>query len=119
MSHLATVEIELNDIDVLKETCKKLDIDYEIVNDYEFYDGSIRSGFAIHLDGWKYPAIVSNDGSEIYMDNYNGSWGDISELNRVKQYYGVEKAKKAARRQGYSYREVKNDVGEIELRIKV
>ncbi|MFW6007897.1 MAG: hypothetical protein ACOCP8_01420 [archaeon] len=119
MSHLATVEIEFNDIETLKKTCEKLGIKHEMVKNFEFYDGSKRSGLALYFDGWRYPVVVSENGSEIYMDDYNGAWGDINDLNQVKQHYGVEMTKKLARRKGYSYQEVKNDDGKIEVRVRV
>jgi gamma-glutamylcyclotransferase (GGCT)/AIG2-like uncharacterized protein YtfP len=118
MSHIATIETKFKDKKVLKKTCDRLGIRYENVTNYKFYDGTRKSGLAIYLSGWKYPAVITDEG-EIFYDNYNGSWGSIEKLNKVKDYYGLEKAKKAARSKGYSYKERKNKDGNLQLVVNV
>lgn len=47
---------------------------------------SSHAGFGIHFNGWQYPAIIDKDG-KIFYDNYNGSWGAASELEKFQEYY--------------------------------
>jgi gamma-glutamylcyclotransferase (GGCT)/AIG2-like uncharacterized protein YtfP len=117
MSHIATIDIEFKDLNILKETCKRLSLKMEQVNNYRFYDGNTASGTAVYLEGWKYPMVITGDGKAVY-DNYNGSWGKIEKLNTLKQYYGVEKSKKMARLKGMTCREVKLENGQIKLFIQ-
>lgn len=104
MSHTVKIEIELTDINILKVACKRLNLKYEENSSAQLYDGNTYQGFVIHLKDWNYPIIIN--GKNIYYDNYQGRWGDISQLNQLKTYYGVEKVKALARSKGYAYREL-------------
>jgi len=105
MSHTMNIEIELHDETVLKAACKRLGL--ECVSGKHRLFGSEEEGLGIKLKGWKYPIVVKKNGV-VSMDNYNGKWGNIKELNKLKSYYGVEKAKLEARRKGYRYIEKTN-----------
>ena len=104
MSHTVKIEIELTDLDVLKTACKRLNLKYNDNSTVQLYDGNSYTGFVVQLPNWNFPIVIS--GKTIYYDNYNGNWGNISELNKLKTYYGVEKVKQLARAKGYSYREL-------------
>lgn len=116
MSHTMNIKLEIRDIPVFVTTCNRLG--YEVLGQgqYSLYDAS-HVGVGVHLPGWKFPVIVKNDGSVAY-DDYHGKWGDVADLNKLKSYYGLEKAKLEARRQGYSVTEVVND-NELALKIQV
>ena len=70
--------------------------------------GSQRHRFSAVL-GWYYTGLISPTltGTE---NGYNDSW-----LGRLKQAYGVEKAKAEAKKKGYRVTEEKQDDGRIRL----
>jgi len=117
MSHTMNIQLELHDKDALLAACERLGLTMT-EGRHKLY-ASTEEGIAISLPGWKYPVVVKGDGTVAY-DNYNGRWGDISQLNKLKAYYGLEKAKIEARKKGYSvYETFNNRTQELELRIKL
>lgn len=117
MSHTMNIAIELHDRQALEAACQRLGLALE-EGKYKLYS-SIEEGIAIFLPGWKYPALVKNDGTVAY-DNYGGRWGKIEEMNKLRAFYGLEKAKIEARKKGYCLYETYNDRSqEIELRIRL
>jgi len=117
MSHIATVDIEFKNIQVLKNVCKKLNIKCEEVKNFSFYDGTKKSGLAVHLPNWRYPMILDN--GKVYFDNYHGNWGKMSEFDKVKDHYGLELSKQQAIIKGYTFHERKTQDGKIQLVINV
>ena len=118
MSHIAKIDIQFQDINCIIETAKRLNYEYKQVSNFKFYDGTTATGTAVHLPNWKYPVVITEDGEAIY-DDYGGSWGNREYLNKFKQIYGVEVAKKQARIKGYSCREVQLEDGKIKLYVNV
>ncbi len=117
MSHTTNLQVRVCDLEVLEVVCERLGLQTK-EGKHRLY-ASTEEGVAIQLPGWKYPVIVKSNGNVAY-DNYNGSWGNIQELNKLLAYYGLEKAKKEARKKGLSFYERINDqTQEIELVIKV
>jgi gamma-glutamylcyclotransferase (GGCT)/AIG2-like uncharacterized protein YtfP len=111
------INISITDRSALLRACQRLNIKVE-EGTFKFYS-STEEGLGIFLDGWKYPAVLKKDGSISY-DIYKGNWGDISKLNELKTYYGLEKAKAEARKKGYLTYEIKNPQNqELELRIRI
>lgn len=117
MSHTMNIAIELHDKDALLSACQRLGLTVA-EGRHNLYQ-TTEEGLGIYLPGWKYPAVVKSDGT-VAIDNYNGAWGNINELNRLRAYYGIEKAKAEARKRGYSiYESFNNRTQELELRIQV
>jgi hypothetical protein len=117
MSHTMNIQLELHDRDALEAACQRLGLTMT-EGRHKLYS-TTEEGIAISLPGWKYPVVIKEDGSVAY-DNYNGNWGNIQELNKLKAFYGLEKAKAEARKKGYSVYESFNDrTQELELRIQV
>lgn len=117
MSHTMNVQIELHDRAALEAACQRLGLTL-VEGKHKLYQTE-EEGIAVHLPGWVYPVVVKGDGTVAY-DNFNGNWGRIEELNKLRAYYGLEKAKIEARKQGYSVYETFNDrTQEIELRIRI
>lgn len=117
MSHCTTIDVKFKDINILKKVCKKLNLSIEEKSYQKFYDGKVEHGTKIKLPNWQYPIIVKPNG-EIIFDNYNGHWGDESELNLLKQHYAVEKTKLIAIKNGYTFQE-KQVGNEIKLIVNV
>jgi len=117
MSHTMNLTIELHDRAALEAACQRLGL--TLVEGRHTLYSTTEEGLAVHLPGWKYPVIVKTDGTIAY-DNYQERWGKIEELNKLRAYYGLEKAKIEARKKGYSVYEHYNDrTQEIELRIQI
>ena len=117
MSHTMNINIELHDRAALEAACQRLGLTL-VEGRHKLYS-TTEKGLAIHLQGWKYPIVVKEDGTVSY-DNYNGSWGKIEELNKLRAYYGLEKAKIEARKKGYSvYEHYNTSTQELELKIRV
>jgi len=117
MSHTVNIDIKMDDMTALKAACKRLGLTMKD-GTHKLY-GSTETGIGINLKGWTYPVVLKKDGTVSY-DNYNGSWGKQKELDALKQIYGVEKAKKEARKKGYMVSEKKNaKTGEIKLTINL
>lgn len=117
MSHTMNIQIELHDRAALEAACQRLGLTIK-EGRHRLYQ-TTEEGLAVHLAGWKYPIVTKSDGTISY-DNYEGRWGDIQELNKLRAFYGLEKAKIEARKNGYSFYEHFNEkTQELELRIKV
>jgi len=117
MSHTMNIQLELHDKDALFAACERLGLTMT-EGRHRLYQTE-EEGIAVRLPGWKYPVVVKEDGMIAY-DNYNGRWGKEEELNKLKAFYGLEKAKIEARKRGYSvYETFNNRTQEIELRIQI
>jgi gamma-glutamylcyclotransferase (GGCT)/AIG2-like uncharacterized protein YtfP len=108
------IALQITDIQALKLAARRMGCKVEENADVRLYS-SVEHGTAVYLPGWKYPAVVKNDGS-VACDTYGGRWGDEAKLNELTAYYGLEKAKLEAQRQGYTVEEVEEDET-IKLRI--
>lgn len=117
MSHTLNIKTEIKDTAALRAACARLG--------YQVHEGEARlfqgieSGLSVMLPGWNYPVVVKEDGT-IRYDNYGGRWGNIEELNKLTAYYGLEKAKIEAWKQGYSVVEGFNEnTQELTLTVNV
>lgn len=115
MSHTVTINIEVRDRAALLAACQRLGLRTE-EGTFKMYS-STETGLAVWLPGWKYPTVITQDGS-VRCDNYSGRWGDEAELDRLRQYYGIEKAKAEARKRGYSVYERTEEDGSVLLTIQ-
>ena len=106
MSHTLNIKTEIHDKDALYLACTRLGLKREH-GEHRLYS-TMETGTAVFLPGWQFPAVIRDDGT-IAMDIYNGAWGNIEELNKLTAYYGIEKAKLEAWKQGYSVTEGYND----------
>jgi hypothetical protein len=79
----------------------------------EMFDGTKVTGMTVKPKAWKYP-VVFKDG-KAYYDNFNERWGKQSELNKFRQAYAAEAAKRKARQQGYRVTEQVLADGRIRL----
>ncbi len=112
MSHTSEIDLQLKDKKTLIKVLNKLNISYSEGVHKLF--STTEKGLGINLPGWKYPAVIKDDGS-VAFDNYNGKWGKIEELNKVKAHYTAEIAKKEMKKKGYKCIE-KEINGKIQIR---
>jgi hypothetical protein len=128
MSHIAKIECQINDLNTLKEACRRLHLEWrENQKTYAWYgrhvgDYPIPEGFkiedmgkcdhAIHVPGASYEIGVVRRGKsyELLWDFYYA--GNLEKIlgkgaGLLKQAYAVSKGILAAKKQGYSIREEK------------
>lgn len=80
MSHTCTIEVKLNDVDLLRKACEKLRYEFDKKKQSVKFFSSQEEGMRVDIPGWKYPVVIDEKGHVRY-DNYNGEWGDIEKLN--------------------------------------
>jgi hypothetical protein len=121
MSHITTIkEILIKDLNVLQRAVRRLADTRVEVHDPKpiklYQQEPVLSVAQVKFASWTYPVLVAPSG-EIHYDNYNGKWGEISHLNKLKQMYGLEKSKQLAKAQGYLCREKQKQDGAIVLEL--
>lgn len=117
MSHLVSISIELKNKATTIAACNRLGWQVEENARIKFYDDSIVEGMAVHIPGWKYPVVITNNG-DVKADNYNGNWGDPALLNKLKQAYGIEAARSLMRRHMAPVAETQNHDGSVTLTVR-
>lgn len=142
MSHVAKITVEIKDLDALKAACARLGFEWrdgqrnyawwgQSVGDYPLPQGFTaddlgKCDHAIHVPGAAYEVGVvarrdGRPGFELLWDFF--PTGGLEEKlglngNKLVQAYGVEAAKRAARRQGYDVMEQEQADGSIVLRVR-
>lgn len=113
MSHTTTIELEIKDVDALRQACKTLGYEYQENVTVDLYDGTrVENCFSIKIPGWHYP-VVCKDG-RVHYDNYQGAWGKQADLDRLRQRYATNAQIAVAKKKGYRVREESVD-GKIKL----
>jgi hypothetical protein len=126
MSHITNIELEIKDLTALKAACHRMGFTFmENQTTCNFYrDQKADCLHAIQVPGAAYEVGVvayANGGYKLIWDPYIQG-GLESALGhgavKLKQAYGIEKAKLEARRKGYSvYERVKAD-GAVTLSVE-
>jgi hypothetical protein len=118
MSHIVTIQTQIRDAAALAAACRRLGLAEPVQGMAKLY-ASEASGRIVQLPGWQYPVVIDTASGSINYDNFNGLWGEQSQLDRLLQAYAVEKAKLEARRAGYSVAEKPLADGSIHLTVQV
>jgi hypothetical protein len=116
MSHLVTIHTKVHDPAAVTAACRRLSLAEPVHGTAHLYSGE-ATGLLVQLPGWQYPAVIDTLTGTLHYDNFEGHWGEPKELDRFLQSYAVEKAKLAARAQGYVVREQALTDGSIKLQI--
>ncbi len=116
MSHIVTLQTEIRDPVALASACRRLGLQQPVQGEAELFVEKAR-GWIVSLPGWRYPVVIDTDARQLHYDNYNGAWGEQSQLDRLLQAYAVEKSKLEARRAGHSVMEQPLPDGSIKLTI--
>jgi hypothetical protein len=98
-SHTATIKTEFRDMDTLAAAVKALGGSVLGMGTHRLYSES-KAGFGFTLPGWRYPIICQSDGT-LAFDAYNGAWGNVADLERLKSEYVIATAEMAAQAQGW------------------
>ena len=77
------------------------------------------TGHCVQLPRWRYPIVCDTDSGVVHYDNYEGNWGEQTELDKLVQRYVAEKAVVEARKQGHTVTEQALSDGSIKLTVEV
>ena len=116
MSHIVEIKTEVRDVSAIAAACRRLQLALPTPGTANLYGGE-AAGLIVQFAGWRYPAVIDTTTGEIRYDNYNGTWGDQSELDRFLQAYAVERTRLDARKKGMSVTETQLQDGSIRLQI--
>ena len=118
MSHIVTIRTQVRDAAAVAAACQRLGLPLPTERIVKLFSGS-ASGLAVELPGWNYPVVCELASGSLKFDNYGGSWGNQTELDKFLQAYAVEKARLEARKKGYNVTEQALPNGEVKLTIQV
>mgnify|MGYP000431894005 CR=1 FL=1 len=118
MSHIVTIKTQVRDLAAITTACQRLGLPVPVHGTSTIFTAQ-ATGYAVQLPNWRYPVVCDTDTGTVHYDNYNGTWGERSMLDRFLQMYAVEKAKLEARRQGHSVTEQPLSDGSVRLSIQV
>ena len=118
MSHIVTIKTQVRDPVAIATACQRLGLPVPVHGTSTIFTAQ-ATGHAVQLPNWRYPVVCDTDTGTVHYDNYNGTWGERSMLDRFLQMYAVEKAKLEARRQGHSVTEQPLSDGSVRLSIQV
>jgi hypothetical protein len=127
MSHVATVDVVIQDLVSLKRAAEALGLEFlEGQTTYRSYQSGLTCTHALRVKGsresYDIGVVLEPDGKtyRLMMDNYKEGLGLVAKVGykaeRLKQGYAVEVAVRAAKRQGFRVikRTIRTD-GSIEL----
>jgi hypothetical protein len=100
MSHIVKVALKFKVQQALDHAIKTASCGAKPVENYEFYDGNKVSGLGIQFNGWRYKAVIDNEGTMVY-DTFDGEWGDESHMEKFCREYTFEVARSWAMERGY------------------
>ena len=118
MSHIVVIKTEIRDPAALAAACRRLGFPEAVHGKAKLYSGD-ATGLIVHLPDWRYPVVIDAGEGKVRYDNYAGTWGRKSELDRLLQAYAVEKACIQARKAGHSVTEQAMADGAIKLTVHV
>lgn len=118
MSHIVQIQTEIRDSIALEAACARLELSPPAHRTVRLFNAE-ATGMAVELPGWRYPVVCQLETGQLQYDNYQGRWGEEQYLDKLKQFYAVEKTRIAARRQGHTVTEQWLDDGSIRLRVHV
>jgi hypothetical protein len=118
VSHIVTITTEVRDPIAVASACRRLGLPEPVHGTTKLYSGE-STGMLVRLPGWTYPAVVKLETGAVEFDNFEGCWGDRVQLDKFLQIYAVEKARIAARAEGYTVTEQALADGSIRLTVAV
>jgi len=116
MSHLVQIKTKVHDPAAVTAACRRLGLSEPVHGITQLFSGE-ATGLLVKLPGWRYPAVIDTLTGTIKYDNYQGHWGEQTEIDRFLQMYAVEKAKLEARKKGYCVSEQVRQDGSIVIQI--
>lgn len=98
MSHVIKANLEIKDQDLFTQVAHDLGFQVGLITSVQMYNRQV-TGMPVHLPGWTYPVIVTQEGHLLY-DNYGGQWGDQIHLQELIQAYAQAQVEQEARQVG-------------------
>lgn len=118
MSHVVQIQTEIRDPAAIAAACQRLGLAAPTQGTAKLYSTN-AAGWIVQLPGWRYPVVCDTANGHIRFDNFNGHWGEQSQLNKFLQVYTVEKARMAARQKGHTVLEQSLADGSIRLTVQI
>ena len=118
MSHIVSIKTQVKDPLAVNAACRRLQLAQPQAGTAKLYN-SEATGLIVTLPDWLYPVVCDTASGELRYDNFQGRWGDASQLDKFLQAYAVETVKLQARKQGHSVQEQALADGSIRLQIAV
>jgi hypothetical protein len=116
MSHLVSIATQVRDSNALTAACKRLQWPIPQLRQVALFTSSV-TGWAVVLPGWHYPVVCDVTAGRVHYDNFEGRWGDVTELHRLLQAYAVEKIRIEALRSGHTVTETTLACGSVRLEL--
>ena len=116
MSHIVVIKTQVRDPAALAAACTRLGLAAPTQGIAELFSGN-ASGLLVNLPGWRFPVVVDIQAGQVHYDNFNGAWGNQTELDRLLQAYAIEKARIEARKAGHAVTEAPLPDGSVKLTI--
>jgi hypothetical protein len=116
MSHIVVIKTQVRDPAALAAACTRLGLAAPTQGTAELFSGN-ASGLLVNLPGWRFPVVVDIQAGQVHYDNFNGAWGNQTELDRLLQAYAIEKARIEARKAGHAVTEQPLPDGSVKLTI--
>lgn len=118
MSHIVTIATEVRDPDAVVAACRRLGLPVPVQGTARLFEGQ-ATGLLVKLPDWLYPVVCETATGVVRFDNYNQAWGKQEHLDRLLQFYAVEKARIEAIKRGHQVVETSLADGSIEVTIQV
>lgn len=118
MSHIVQIKTQIRDAEAVAAACRRLQLMPPVARTVKLFT-STATGLAVQLPGWTYPVVCDLASGELKFDNFEGRWGERTQLDRFIQMYTVEKARLEARKKGHTVGEQRLADGSIKLTISV
>jgi len=118
VSHIVTIKTEVRDAAAVRAACRRLGLAQPVQQTVRLFSGE-KTGLAVQLPDWHYPAVCDTAGGQVHYDNFGGHWGDQKHLDAFLQAYACEKAKIEARKRGHGVSEQRLPDGSIKLSVQV
>jgi rRNA processing protein Krr1/Pno1 len=123
MSHISTIELQVNDLSILGSACARLGLELiRSKNNFKWYGKEAPCDHAINVPQAEYEiGVIDRNGLyELNCDFYDRNLERVIGKNGglLKQSYAVEKSMIEARRKGYSVLERKTETG-IRLHVRI
>jgi hypothetical protein len=99
-SHTATIKCAFNNPDALAAAVDAMGGKYLGRGIHKLFGSNKAEGLGFTLPGWRYPLVAN--GEALSYDDYNGSWGNVQDIERLKAEYSYRVAEQAAMAQGWA-----------------
>lgn len=115
MSHISTIEVQIQDLSTLQHACRELDLEFvESAQRFRHYTGYGECDHVIRVPGAEYEIGVVRSGESYTLQWDDWHLGGLERqlgkgAGRLKQAYAVERVRTEARRKGMRVRMRKNE----------